>query len=94
MPFREWLDELKDRRSRAAIDARLLRLRLGNFGDSKSVGGGVRELRVHRGPGFRVYFAEDGDRIVVLLLGGVKGTQSADIRTAKRFWVRYQEAQS
>ena len=89
LPFRDWLGRLRDRRAAAAIDARLLRLRLGNLGDAKSVGGGVRELRIHHGPGYRVYFAEDGYRTVVLLIGGTKATQAADIRRAKAYWARY-----
>ncbi len=89
LPFRDWLGSSRDRRAAAAIDARLLRLRLGNLGDAESVGGGVRELRIHHGPGYRVYFAEDGYCIVVLLMGGTKATQAADIRRARTYWARY-----
>lgn len=89
IPFRRWLDRLRDVRARARIDARLLRVRLGNFGDSKAVGGGVQELRIDYGPGYRVYFGLDGERIVVLLVGGSKATQTSDIARAKQYWGRY-----
>ena len=87
--FREWLDSLKDVRARVRIDARLLRVRLGNLGDAKSVGDGVHELRVSFGPGYRVYFGVDGPRIVVLLMGGDKSSQRSDIRRAKELWASY-----
>jgi putative addiction module killer protein len=92
VPFRAWLTKLKDRTARARIDARLLRIRRGNCGDAKSVGDGVHELRVDYGPGYRVYFAPVGDRVVVLLIGGDKRTQAADIKKAKKYWSTYQEA--
>lgn len=88
-PFREWLDGFKDRSARVRIRSRLLRLQTGNFGDAKAVGGGVQELRIHFGPGFRVYFGLDGERIVVLLMGGDKSTQTEDIRKAQAFWADY-----
>lgn len=75
---------------RARIQVRLDRLEQGNFGDSKSVGEGVRELRIDVGPGYRVHLAEDGPRIVLLLIGGDKTTQARDIQTAKRYWKDYQ----
>ena len=76
--------------SRARVRVRLNRLRLGNFGDCKSVGGGVGELRVDYGPGYRVYFGRQGDRIVILLCGGAKKTQSKDIQLAQQYWAEYQ----
>ena len=76
-------------RARVRIDARLLRVRLGNLGDAKSVGDGVHELRVSFGPGYRVYFGVDGPRIVVLLMGGDKSSQRSDIRRAKELWASY-----
>jgi len=88
-PFREWLESLKDREARARIRVRINRIRLGNFGDSKSVGGGVSELRITYGPGYRVYFGRQGDTIVVLLCGGDKRTQSRDIDVAKDRWQDY-----
>ncbi len=81
--FREWIDRLRDPQAIARIDARIGRLRAGNFGDVKSVGDGVSELRVHFGPGYRIYFTRSGDKIVILLCGGDKGSQSKDIRRAK-----------
>lgn len=88
-PFTQWLQGLKDRRGRQRIEARLLRLEQGNYGDCKSVGGGVSELRMFFGPGYRVYFAEDGDTIVVLLSGGDKSSQSKDIKQAQEYWQDY-----
>ncbi|WP_168077001.1 type II toxin-antitoxin system RelE/ParE family toxin [Caulobacter sp. SSI4214] len=81
--FATWLSSLRDRAGRAVIDARLLRLRYGQFGDVRPVGEGVWELRIHVGPGYRVYFVRRGDILVVLLCGGDKDTQAADIQRAK-----------
>lgn len=81
-PYREWLDTL-DVALRARVQARVLRFSTGNLGDHKSVGGGVWEARVMFGPGYRIYFAKDGLRLVLLLLGGDKSTQSADIARAQ-----------
>jgi len=91
-PWHEWFIELKDRKAQAAIDARLLRLERGQFGDCKRVGAGVSELRVHYGPGYRVYFGEDGDSLVALLCGGSKGTQKRDIARAKAYWAEYRSS--
>lgn len=82
--YRKWERRLKDRNARAAIAARLFRLANGLAGDASPVGGGVSELRIHHGPGYRVYFRRWGDEIVVLLCGGDKSTQERDIRTARR----------
>ena len=76
----------------AVIDARLARVRRGNFGDAKSVGDGVHELRIDFGPGYRVYFGREGSRIVILLCGGAKKSQQRDIATAKRYWKEYCDA--
>ena len=89
IPFREWLLSLKDRQARARIRARLDRFRLGNFGDCKSVGEGVFEMRFHFGPGYRVYFGVDGSAIVILLSGGDKATQVRDIGKAQEYWKDY-----
>jgi putative addiction module killer protein len=78
--------------TRARIQARILRFEHGNLGDHKSVGGGVLEARVAFGPGYRVYFAPDGETLVLLLVGGAKSTQARDIRTAHRLWREYKEA--
>lgn len=88
-PFREWMDGLRDLQARARIRIRLNRVRLGNFGDSKSVGEGVLELRMDFGPGYRVYLGQDGDVLVILLCGGDKRTQARDITRAKEFWRSY-----
>ena len=90
-PWQEWFDGLRDRKTQAAIDARLLRLRRGSFGDSRALGEGVWELRLHVGPGYRVYFGRDSDTLVVLLCGGAKGSQARDIRRAKRYWRDYRD---
>lgn len=82
--FSDWLGSLRDRRARAKIADRLARLADGNFGDRKSVKGGVFELRIDYGPGYRVYFFQRGKELVILLCGGNKRTQVADIAIAKR----------
>lgn len=92
-PFRDWLEGLRDRKTRQVIRTRINRVGLGNFGDSKAVSDGVMELRIDYGPGFRVYFGRDGDTIVVLLCGGDKRTQNKDIELAKKFWKEYKETQ-
>jgi putative addiction module killer protein len=76
------------------VRARLNRIRLGNFGDCKSVGGGVVELRIDFGPGYRVYFGRDGRLVVVLLCGGDKRTQARDILRAREYWKEYLDAKS
>ena len=80
--FAAWLERLNDRQARARIQVRLDRLALGLAGDVKPVGGGVSELRVDYGPGYRVYFKQQGLELVVLLIGGDKKTQSRDIARA------------
>ena len=77
-----WFNELLDRQARAGINARIRRLCLGNPGDVKPVGEGVSELRIDYGPGYRVYFVQRGQTLVVLLAGGDKHTQDRDIKTA------------
>ena len=77
-----WFARLKDREARSRILVRIRRLSLGNPGDVKSVGGGVSELRIDYGPGYRVYFVRRGETVIVLLGGGNKSTQAADIRAA------------
>jgi len=80
--YAKWFDALRDRQARARINIRIRRLSLGNFGDVKPVGEGVSELRIDYGPGYRVYFAQRGRELVILLAGGDKRTQAADIKTA------------
>src|ERR1700678_1813511 len=75
VPFDEWFDSLRDRRMRVAVDSRLERVRAGNFGDCKSVDGGVFELRIALGPGLRVYYGLHGREVVILLGGGDKNSQ-------------------
>lgn len=91
--FGDWLDGLRDVPGRAAILKRIDRVEEGNFGDHRSVGGAVWELRVHCGPGYRVYYGEDGPRIVLLLCGGDKRTQKKDIRRAVELWAEYRRVQ-
>ncbi|WP_343685367.1 type II toxin-antitoxin system RelE/ParE family toxin [Asticcacaulis sp.] len=82
--FSNWLKELKDQQGKAQIIRRLKRLETdGNFGDFSSVGDDVSELRIHAGPGYRVYYTRRVDQVVILLCGGDKGSQDADIRLAK-----------
>ena len=82
--FARWLESLRDDRARARINARIRRLSLGNPGDVKPVGGGVSEMRIDYGPGYRVYFVRRGEALVILVAGGDKGTQDQDIKTAIR----------
>ena len=89
-PFHDWLEALRDRAAIARIRIRLNRLRLGNFGTVKALGGGVVELKIDYGPGYRVYYAMSGKTVVLLLVGGDKSTQRQDIETAKGYWKDYQ----
>ena len=91
VPFDEWFDALRDMRMQAAVDARLTRVRAGNFGDCKSVGGGVFELRISLGPGLRIYYGFHGQKIVVLLGGGDKSSQLRDIRRAQELWQQFRK---
>jgi putative addiction module killer protein len=83
-PFQEWIDSLKDHEGQG-----LERVRLGLLGDCKSVGNGVSELRIDTGPGYRVYFGQEGHSIVILLCGGSKAAQRKDVAGAKAFWTDY-----
>lgn len=91
VPFDEWFDSLRDRRMQVAVDARLARVRAGNFGDFKSVGAGVFELRIAFGPGLRVYYGLSGRQVVILLGGGDKSSQTRDISRAQRCWQQFKE---
>ncbi len=88
-PFNDWLRSLRDARVRRRILSRLLRVESGNYGDCRSLKDGVFELRFVFGPGYRVYFGEDGDAIVVLLCGGDKSSQVQNIARAKAYWKEY-----
>lgn len=81
--FDSWLKKLKDPVGKARIVARIRSAELGNFGDSESVGDGISEMRIHVGPGYRVYYSRTGDVIYLLLCGGDKSTQKKDIKLAK-----------
>lgn len=81
--FANWLRKLRDRQARARIQMRIRRVSLGNFGDIKPVGEGISELRIDYGPGYRVYLTQRGNQLVILLVGGDKSTQQADIAKAK-----------
>ena len=82
--FRKWRTRLKDERARILVASRLDRLAFGLAGDVEPVGQGVSELRIHYGPGYRIYFQKRGSTIIVLLCGGDKSTQAKDIKAAKR----------
>jgi putative addiction module killer protein len=81
--YATWFAALRDRTAKIRIDIRIRRLSLGNVGDIRPVGEGVSELRIHCGPGYRIYLKMQGDALVILLAGGDKGSQDQDIRLAK-----------
>lgn len=89
--FRDWLVGLRDRQAKARVVARIERMANGNLGDVKAVGGGVSETRIDYGPGYRLYFAGRGQTLIVLLVGGDKGTQAKDIKAAKALWQAWKE---
>ena len=91
-PFTEWFKTIRDKRAQSSIRSRFIHLEQGNFGDYRSVGGGVFELRIHVGAGYRVYFAAVDNTIVLLLCGGDKSSQAQDIQRAKIYWQEYKEA--
>ena len=93
-PYTEWRDSLRDPIFLEAWEKRLLRIRLGLLGNCKQVGAGVLELIFDIGPGYRVYIAEWGRKVVVLLCGGDKSTQDRDIRLAKRYWEDFRRSNS
>jgi len=93
-PFVEWITALRDERAAARIKTRLARVRLGNLGNTRSVGDGVHELKIDYDPGYRVYFGQVGNELVILLCGGDKGSQDEDIKTAKVYWTSYKKEKS
>ncbi len=88
-PFNEWFNAIRDTQTQDRIQARLARLEDGNMGDCRSVGEGVSELRLHFGKGYRIYFGQIGNTIVILLCGGDKSSQKRDIEQAKTYWLEY-----
>ena len=89
--YRRWFDRLRDLRARARIDVRLRRLSIGHFGDVKSIGGGLSELRIDYGPGYRVDLAQRGASVVLLLIGGDKSRQQGDIAAARDLLAQLEE---
>lgn len=81
--FDRWFQRLRDRKAAARVQARIDRAEAGNLGDCKPVGGGVSEMRIDYGPGYRVYFVQRGLELIILLAGGDKGSQAKDIEAAK-----------
>ncbi len=92
-PFTDWFESIRDRTIRNRIDRRIDRLENGNFGDCRPVGEGVFELRLHFGPGYRIYFGEVANTVILLLCAGDKSSQQNDIERAKTYWLEYKEAQ-
>ncbi|EAQ6131930.1 type II toxin-antitoxin system RelE/ParE family toxin [Salmonella enterica] len=92
--FSDWLSSLKDSRARSRVLSRIDRMREGNFGDAEPIGDGLSEARIHYGPGYRVYFMQQGDVIVVLLCGGDKSSQTKDIKQARRIAKAWREAKN
>ena len=91
IPFREWLEAIRDPIAFAAIQTRTDRLKRGLFGDCEPVGEGVWELRIDTGPGYRAYYARSGKQVVLLLCGGDKRKQKVDIKKAKDYWQDYEK---
>jgi putative addiction module killer protein len=90
-PVRAWLDNLKDKVTQAILYKRIRQAGLGNFGKTRSVGGGVQELKIDYGPGYRIYYGIHRDEIILLLTGGSKRTQQSDIQVARQYWKQWQE---
>ena len=88
-PYEEWFKNLKDIKGKTIIAARLDRFEAGNPGKYRTVGGGVYELKIYFGPGYRIYFGEDGKTLIILLCGGDKSVQSKDIEKAQKYWNDY-----
>lgn len=89
--YRKWFDSLKDRNARVRIDVRIRRLSLGNPGDVKPVGEGISEIRIDYGPGYRVYYVQKKNQIIILLAGGDKSTQARDIQRAQELARKVEE---
>jgi putative addiction module killer protein len=93
-PFTEWLNAVRDKVAQARIRVRLRQVQAGNFGDCEPIGEGVIELRVHVGAGYRVYCGRHGKAVVLLLCGGDKSSQAADIKRAKELWSEWKRRQA
>ena len=92
-PFADWFDGL-DPQAGSKVAVALTRMRLGNLGVTRSLGGGVSECKIDFGPGYRIYFGRDGEALVVLLAGGTKRRQDDDIATARARWMEYKRRRS
>lgn len=88
--YEEWFEFLKDVKVQSIILKRLARVRMGNLGEWRSLGEGVGELKIDFGPGYRIYFGQEGQKLIILLCGGDKNTQTKDIKKALEFWKNYQ----
>jgi putative addiction module killer protein len=89
--YAQWLENVRDPRAKARIILQVDKLELGLFGDSQPIGAGLSELRIHYGPGYRVYYGKEGTHKYLLLLGGNKSTQSKDIKLAKKYWKDHEQ---
>lgn len=92
-PFTEWLGSMRDKVGKVRIYSRLRQIEAGNWGDVSSVGSGISELRIHVGAGYRVYFGQHQKKLVIVLLGGDKSSQSEDVRRAKEYWLDWKRRQ-
>ncbi len=90
MPFVEWMTSL-DGKVQTIVESRLNRIRLGNMGDVKPIGGGMHEFRIDYGSGYRIYFGNAGGRVILLLVGGGKSSQQKDIKKATEYWREFKE---
>jgi putative addiction module killer protein len=90
-PYADWLDQLRDAKTKAKIMMRVDKMELGLFGDAEPIGEGLSELRIHYGSGYRVYYGKEGRYLYLLLCGGDKSTQSKDIKKAKAYWKDYKQ---
>ena len=90
--FDKWLRKLNDRKAKAKILISLQRVEAGNLGDVATVGDGIEEIRIHFGPGYRIYYKKQGDKLILLLIGGDKSTQETDIQKAKTIWKQYNKS--
>lgn len=85
-PYAQWLNSLRDSRAKAKIIMQVDKMELGLFGDVEPIGEGLSELRIHYGPGYRVYYGKEDNQVFLLLCGGDKSTQAKDIKKAKQYW--------